>query len=151
MKNAFFSFQVTTNANVTNDKIAVILRQLLDAGLADAQETIESGEGNIEAAQLATDLNISAPQFQPSHAEILKMLKTQGLTIADCITAFGASPDDLHVKAARENILGDDDVEIDDITTISEADDGAWVLAWLWVSNIEAGIASDSPTEPTPV
>lgn len=52
---------VTTNAAVTPEQIRATVQRLIDAGLADATETLESGEGDIAGAQLATDLNIGAP------------------------------------------------------------------------------------------
>jgi hypothetical protein len=55
------SIKVKTNANVSGEDVAKILRRLIDAGLSDARSTVESGEGDLKAAELATDLNISAP------------------------------------------------------------------------------------------
>jgi len=73
-------------------------------------------------------------------ARILAELKEEGLTIGECITAFAVSNEDPYVRKARELIIGGDDHEIDDKTTTSVGDDGAWVLSWLWVSSEEAGV-----------
>jgi hypothetical protein len=64
------AIRLTTNANVTGARVEEILKQLIDAGLADAQGTIESGEGDIESAQLATDLNIGAPSLVPQESSV---------------------------------------------------------------------------------
>ncbi|MDD2744494.1 MAG: hypothetical protein PHV02_19725 [Rhodocyclaceae bacterium] len=61
MKNFNLSISVSTNADVTGKQVADILKRLIDAGLSDAQDTVESGEGDLASAALATDLNISAP------------------------------------------------------------------------------------------
>lgn len=44
-----------------------------------------------------------------------------------------------YVKAAQD-IYTTDDIEIDDVAQLSEADDcgGAWVAAWVWVNDAEA-------------
>jgi hypothetical protein len=52
--------------------------------------------------------------------------------------------DDPYVSAARAAIEDDDDTEIDDHTTTSTGDGGAWVLAWLWISDAQAGVLSHS-------
>lgn len=64
------SITVTTNADVSGEQVAKLLRQLIDAGLADAQATIEEGEGDIESADLATSLNISAPVLTPQETTV---------------------------------------------------------------------------------
>lgn len=82
-------------------------------------------------------------------AHMLAALRAAGLTIGECIQALAVPDDDPYVAAARAESLGDGDVEIDDWTTTSVGEDGAWVLAWLWVSNELAGIqAGDDQTEP---
>lgn len=52
---------VTTNADVTPERVREVVQRLIDHGLADAHDTIECGEGDLEMAQLATDLTIGAP------------------------------------------------------------------------------------------
>jgi hypothetical protein len=59
------TIKIQTNASITPEEVAKIVQRLIDIGLADAGATLEDGancdEGDVEAAQLATDLNISAP------------------------------------------------------------------------------------------
>ena len=61
MKKFNVNIEITTNARVTPEIVAKTIRQLIDCGLSDAQDTIESGEGDVKSAKLATDLNISRP------------------------------------------------------------------------------------------
>ncbi len=61
---------ITTNADVTGEQVEELLKRLIDAGLEDAQATIEFGEGNLELAELATDLNISAPVVMPQETSV---------------------------------------------------------------------------------
>lgn len=75
-----------------------------------------------------------------THAEALQALKADGLTIGECVDVLAAPDDDPYVRAARDSIVGDDDVQIDAKTVTSQGDNGAWVLSWMWVSNGEAGI-----------
>ena len=42
--------------------------------------------------------------------------------------------DEEYIAVARE-LYATDDVEIDDEPALSHANDGAWVAAWVWVSN----------------
>lgn len=74
-------------------------------------------------------------------AEALERLKAEGLTIGECVTALAVPNDDPYVSEARKLVEGDDDVEIDEHTVTAVADDGAWVLSWLWVSKYEVGLA----------
>lgn len=76
----------------------------------------------------------------------LAKLKAEGLTFAQCITAFAAASDDPFVKAAQELVSGKEgELEVDDVTVISESEDGgAYVLSWVWVGNEEAGIRTNS-------
>ena len=53
--------KVTTNAEVNSETVARLIKMLVNAGLADAQRTIENDEGDIKDASLATDLNIGQP------------------------------------------------------------------------------------------
>ena len=41
----------------------------------------------------------------------------------------------------------DDELEIDPAATVSAGEGGAWVQAWVWVSNDEAGISELSEGE----
>lgn len=52
---------VTTNADVDEEKAAKLLRMLVDAGLADAQKTVEDDDLCSKDAELALDLNIGVP------------------------------------------------------------------------------------------
>lgn len=61
MQEINLSVKVKTNAEVTPERIAEILGRLIDAGLADAAQTVSNGEGDVDAAELATDLSIAAP------------------------------------------------------------------------------------------
>ncbi len=55
------SFSVTSRQDISGEHVAKILQRLIDCGLDDATNTIENQEGDVEAAECATNLNISAP------------------------------------------------------------------------------------------
>ena len=47
-------------------------------------------------------------------------------------------------RAAAQEVWASDDCEIDDDAIVSEGcDAGAWVQAWVWVRNDQAGIEED--------
>jgi hypothetical protein len=62
----------------------------------------------------------------------------------------GANDDALRT-AAHEKYSGldsshridDNELDWDDVPTVSASDEGAYVMAWLWVSNEEAGIGEE--------
>lgn len=71
MQDVILSIPVKTNASVTPEEIAKVIQRLIDIGLADAVATLEdsNNDGDVEAAQLAANLNIgsavvSRPLFQ---------------------------------------------------------------------------------------
>lgn len=69
------------------------------------------------------------------------------LSFAECVRQHAAPEDDLYVAAARRfpSVLDTEcNVEIDDRTVTSHGDGGAWVMAWLWVTDEEAGIAAST-------
>ncbi len=55
------NIDVSTDAETTPEAIAEVLRRLIARGLEDAKETIESGEGDLDAAKFANDLTIFIP------------------------------------------------------------------------------------------
>lgn len=65
MQEVTLTIPVKTNASISPEEITKVVQRLIDIGLADAATTIEdsgnSGEGDVEAAELATDLHIGAP------------------------------------------------------------------------------------------
>ena len=62
MQTINLSVKVETNASVTPEQVAKLLQRLVDAGLSDAIDTAGSGEGDVQFAELASDLNIHAPE-----------------------------------------------------------------------------------------
>jgi hypothetical protein len=79
------------------------------------------------------------------HQELTR-LKAQGLTFGDCIRGFGVDRgSDAYARAAFQKRHRDGEIEIDDCTVVSLSDDGgAYVMAWIWVSDEAAGISRDS-------
>ena len=55
------TIDVSTRESVPEDDILTVLVRLINAGLEDARATLEDNEGDLAAAQLAVDLNISTP------------------------------------------------------------------------------------------
>jgi hypothetical protein len=60
----------------------------------------------------------------------------KGLTFADCVRFFaGRSDRERHiVRLARERMMQDGELELDEPGIVSEgADNGAYVMAWVWL------------------
>jgi hypothetical protein len=62
-----------------------------------------------------------------------------GCTLADCLDAF-TLPGDAELATRAQAEHGSDDIEIADPPVTSRADEGSWVLAWVWVANDEEGV-----------
>jgi hypothetical protein len=45
--------------------------------------------------------------------------------------------DEQAIEAARQDWWKNPDIEIDDDAVVSHTENGAWVAAWVWVSNEE--------------
>lgn len=79
------------------------------------------------------------------HAKLMELMR-DGLEFGDCIVAFGEdSQQNPYVAAAKNLVAGDEgSCEVDDVTIVScpgkGGDAGAYVMAWLWVSDEEAGV-----------
>jgi hypothetical protein len=52
---------VMAPAGISGKDVAAIVDKLLNAGLGDAQATVENDEGDVAAAQAALDLDLSSP------------------------------------------------------------------------------------------
>jgi len=85
---------VSAREGVPEDDIRKVLDRLINTGLEDARATLEDNEGDIAAAQLAVDLNISTPVLRliacptpPNQAvtatAMEEALRTAGYTITE--------------------------------------------------------------------
>ena len=54
--------KVSTNADISSADIAKLLQRLINAGLQDARDTVEDGEGDVVASEQSLDLNIWTPE-----------------------------------------------------------------------------------------
>ncbi len=82
----------------------------------------------------------------PAPIDVLKALAREGLTFSDCVKVFAEQDHDqdtdAYVSAAEDRYAEEGSIEVDAPTVVSVSDDGgAYVMAWLWVSNGDAGIA----------
>jgi hypothetical protein len=132
--------------SVSNLQLAAAL---FSAIREDLEGTFEHGDGSfVESAYIRAGRGLKDANAgfdaDSSVADALESLKGRGLTYADCVRAFAVSNDDPYVKKARELVIGDDDVSIDDLTVTAAGDDGAWVKSWIWIGNEEAGVLNNS-------
>lgn len=66
----------------------------------------------------------------------LAKLVDQGLTFGDCVAAFATNrATSKVVQTAHDRYAepSNGSIEIDPETVVSEADEGVWVMAWVWV------------------
>jgi hypothetical protein len=91
--------------------------------------------------ELAEQINLDVDVVQA-----LKLLKESGLSFGDCVTVFGETADNSPLIGAAQEIHQEEgSLEIDDTTVISRGDEpGAYVMAWVWVNDADAGIYTPS-------
>ena len=88
------TIDVSVRESVPEGDILKVLDRLINAGLEDARATLEENEGDLSAAQLAVDLNISTPVLRligrptpPNHAvtaiAMEEALRPAGYTITE--------------------------------------------------------------------
>lgn len=65
----------------------------------------------------------------------LKTLISKGLTFSHCISAFGVDTDTNPYASNAPS--KDGETEIDSTTVVSEGEGGAYVMAWVWVSDVD--------------
>lgn len=82
--------------------------------------------------------------MEKSLVDELNELKKRGLKFSDCVEAFGVDHSNAYAKAAAEQCTVDGEVEVDDPTVLSQSENGSYVMAWVWVSNEDAGILTNS-------
>ena len=87
-------------------------------------------------------------------AELRSVFDDAGVTFADCVTAFAAPEDDVHVAAARQQYAADE-ISFDDWPVTSRANEdacGSFVMAWVWVPDPEVadGDSLAMPLDETP-
>jgi hypothetical protein len=82
---------------------------------------------------------------------LAKRLNGPGLEFVEIVNLIGDDPDDPYVRGAHTHYLLDEGtLEVDHRTIVSRGDDpGAYVMAWLWVSNEQAGVEDEDEDEET--
>lgn len=60
MKEITLAVKLQTEADITESKLAQILQSMIQIGIADAQATIEKGDGDIEAATKAVTIDVTS-------------------------------------------------------------------------------------------
>ena len=119
---------------MNKEKSRVIIDELLDLAVKYAEQNddaddIEKVWDTIDAARLF----LAQPETSATNEQTLAALKANGLEFGDCVVAFAEDDDNPYVVAGREMMDGGD-LEMDDKVVISESDDGAYVMAWKFVS-----------------
>lgn len=82
---------------------------------------------------------------------ILDHLVRAGLTFGACVLAFSEyehdAKKDAYIAAAQQQYGREGEIEVDESAYVSKGDDpGAYVMAWVWVSDDDAGIGDDEET-----
>lgn len=94
-------------------------------------------------ADIATNCGTVEPLTASEVGYLCEDLNHKGLEFGDVVNLLGDGADDPYVAAAHEHRLQQEGtLEVDPKAVVSRgSDDGAYVMAWLWISNEDAGIA----------
>lgn len=104
-------------------------------GYADSHDTLMNAIG-IARNLLADDADAQGADL----INALQRLKAAGLRFSDILNVYGDDESDPYVRAAKAN-AEDGAIEVDTPAVVSRgAANGAYVLAWMWVDDDEAGV-----------
>ena len=82
----------------------------------------------------ATDLALGAA-VDPTTEDAIEMTEAELKERHSKPTDSDAGPEDDAYRQRAIEVWSDDDLQIDGDATVSVADAGAWVQAWVWVSD----------------
>ena len=122
------------------EKSRAVISDLLEFALKYAEQNDDADD--VDKAWDAIDtarLFLAQPESTVTGVQLLATLKANGVEFSDCVAAFAEDEDNPYVVAGRE-MMDEGDLEMDDKVVISKSDAGAYVLAWKWVSNEDAGL-----------
>ena len=126
------------------EKSRAVISDLLEFALKYAEQNddgddVDPTTRKVWDAIAAARLFLAQPESTVTGVQLLATLKANGVEFADCVAAFAEDEDNPYVVAGRE-MMDEGDLEMDDKVVISKSDAGAYVLAWKWVSNEDAGL-----------
>jgi len=107
-------------------------------------------------ASMASVITTLAPYVAKDDAKLPRkeFLRLVADRIKDDIGESNGGEDDAaFISAAKDNYTGcggeysDGDINVDDDAVVSQSDKGAYVAAWVWVTNEEAGIEGEDDGE----
>lgn len=125
---------------MNQEKSRAVIDDLLEFARKYAEQNDDAND--VDEAWDAIDtarLFLAQPEIPVTGVQLLATLKTNGVEFSDCVAAFAEDDDNPYVVAGRE-MMDEGDLEMDDKVVISKSDAGAYVLAWKWVSNEDAGL-----------
>lgn len=112
------------------------------------------GGGHMMTTACDLDGGLEPRPAAPSLADRLRSLISEGLTYSEAAKVFGDHQDatEPHLKAYRDALPSwAGEREVDSNAMVSKGGDaGAYVQAWVWVSDSEAGVESDDEDDEDP-
>lgn len=124
-----------------------------EADLADYRFPAEDYGSQEEADQAKWTANHHADVVRawmnsgtaPSWDDRLKALIAEGMTSGAALNVFGADQDarEPHLDAYRNAVETSDELEVDGAALVSVSESGAFVHAWVWVRDEDAGVTRE--------
>lgn len=131
---------------IVSTRYATVTQITYDDGTGDLADVVTKEPAGLRIVGNGTlQSPLSVEAINPAAA--FRTLLAAGLTRGEVRNIMAESDQEnfpAFIQAARDEYATTDELEIDDTPEVSEGDRGAWVAAWVWVSNDLAGV----PTEP---
>lgn len=89
--------------------------------------------------EISTKSGTLVPLTGAETEQLAESLNHNGLAFGEIVNLIGVDDSNPYVAAAHEHrLLNEGTLEVDGKTVVSESENGAYVMAWLWVDNDDA-------------
>lgn len=96
-------------------------------------------------ADIATNDGTVTPLLAFEVGQLCEDLNNHGLSAGEALNIVGADEDNPYVAAAQNHrLISEGTLEVTAPAIVSPGDDGAYMMAWLWIDNVEFDIPAGS-------
>lgn len=142
---------MSLSKNLEHNELATVLAALRLYQMANQQldTTGSFTVFNSEVDVIAEDFETTKKMSNTEIDDLCQRLNVDDseVTFAGCVAHFAATPDEQHLVQQAQAIVKGTEVEVDDMTVLSKgADDGVYVMGWVWVE-FDQKSSDSSPAE----
>ena len=109
-----------------------------------AEAPPECGWPHYRVRDIATNGGTVTPLDAAAVGRLTDDLNNHGLEFGEVVNLLGVDSSNPYAAFAHSHrLLSEGVLEVDETAVLNEAGDGAYVMAWLWVSNEDAGVTPE--------